>query len=129
MDLCHAPHHRIAARVDDDAAWRGDSHNPFAERRQAAVLEDSKRAEALRRMAEVRARIELLSERRVQLWHALAEEQNALTRQELRRVERAVERLWHEQRQLRAASLFGDRACILERARVESDLAREADAA
>jgi hypothetical protein len=76
---------------------------------------------ALVRMAEIRGRIEVLSERRQELWRAVADGDEQV-RAGLRRLDREIERLWDEQRRARATVLFGDRRSILERARVEHEL-------
>lgn len=70
--------------------------------------------------------IDELSERRVDLWHALSEGHDAERRAEVRQVEDRLEELWQEQRRLRAEMRWGDRQRIIARARAEERLERHA---
>ncbi len=80
----------------------------------------------LNSIAEIRLRIELASERRLELWRMLSEGPDAEVSRELRRVEGEIERLWQAQRQLRAEIRFGQREHILTRARTEERIERAA---
>ena len=70
--------------------------------------------------------IEELSERRVELWHALSEGHDAERQAEVRELEDRLEELWQEHRQLRAELRWGDRQRIIARARAEERLERHA---
>jgi hypothetical protein len=80
----------------------------------------------MRTLADIRYQIELASARRLELWHALSEGRDEQVRNELRRIEREIERLWDEHRQTRAAIRFGERERILHRARTEERIERSA---
>jgi hypothetical protein len=77
-------------------------------------------------LSEIRVEIERLSERRAGLWHLLSEGHDPAVADELRTLDERLERLWDEQRTLRARLRFGDRDSIIARARTEERLARAA---
>jgi len=77
-------------------------------------------------LEDIREQIERASDRRAELWHALSEGRNPDAAAELHELEREIERLWEEQRMLRAAIRFGDRERILRRARTEERIERSA---
>ena len=80
----------------------------------------------MRTIREIHEEIENLSEQRVELWHQLSTEHDPQIREEIRRIDGALDGLWDEQRALRARVRFGDRAQIVARARVEERLERAA---
>jgi hypothetical protein len=75
---------------------------------------------------DIRAEIERLSERRAELWHALSEGRDSALAEELHTLEARLEKLWDEQRAVRAQLRFGERDKIIARARTEERLARAA---
>jgi DNA-binding transcriptional MerR regulator len=75
---------------------------------------------------EIREQIEQASDRRAELWHKLSESHDPVVAAELKELEREIERLWNEQRAVRAAIRFGDRDKILKRARTEERIERSA---
>jgi hypothetical protein len=79
-----------------------------------------------RNLETIHREIEELSERRVELWHALSEGHDAERKAEVKQVEDRLEELWQEQRQLRAELRWGDRQRIIARARAEERLERHA---
>jgi hypothetical protein len=74
----------------------------------------------------IHAEIERLSEERSELWHRLSAEYDPQIREDIRRLDAALEHLWDEHRAVRARLRFGDRAAIVARARVEERLERAA---
>jgi hypothetical protein len=80
----------------------------------------------MRDLDTIHSEIEELSERRVDLWHALSEGHDAERQAEVRQLEERLEELWQEQRQLRAELRWGDRQRIIARARAEERLERHA---
>jgi hypothetical protein len=80
----------------------------------------------MRNLETIHREIDELSERRVELWHALSEGHDAERQAEVRQVEDRLEELWQEQRQLRAELRWGDRQRIIARARAEERLERHA---
>jgi hypothetical protein len=76
--------------------------------------------------SEIHAEIERLSEERGELWHRLSAEYDPQVKDEIRRLDAELNRLWDEHRALRAQLRFGDRAAIVARARVEERLERAA---
>ena len=74
----------------------------------------------------IHAEIERLSEERAELWHQLSAEYDARIRDDIRRLDAELDRLWNEHRMLRARLRFGDRESIVARARVEERLERAA---
>jgi len=81
---------------------------------------------SMRTVREIHEEIERLSDERVELWHALSTEYDPKVREEIRRIDTALDGLWDEQRVLRARVRFGDREQIVARARVEERLERAA---
>ncbi|HZR94679.1 MAG TPA: hypothetical protein VFA56_03235 [Gaiellaceae bacterium] len=77
-------------------------------------------------LSEIHAEIERLSEERGELWHRLSDQYDPQLREEIRRLDAELDRLWDEHRALRARLRFGDRAQIVARARVEERLERAA---
>jgi len=77
-------------------------------------------------LSDIHAEIERLSEDRAELWHRLSQEHDPQVRDEIRRLDAELDRLWDEHRALRARVRFGDRAAIVARARVEERLERAA---
>ena len=77
-------------------------------------------------LSAIHAEIERLSEERSELWHRLSAEYDPSLRDEIRRLDAELDRLWDDHRSLRARMRFGDRAAIVARARVEERLERAA---
>jgi hypothetical protein len=77
-------------------------------------------------LTEIHKEIEKTSERRTELWHVLSEHHDPAAAAELKRLSNDLERLWDEERSLKAALRFGDREHIVARARVEERLERAA---
>jgi hypothetical protein len=77
-------------------------------------------------LSEIHAEIERLSEERSELWHRLSAEYDPELKEDIRRLDAELNRLWDEHRALRARVRFGDRASIVARARVEERLERAA---
>ena len=61
----------------------------------------------------IHAEIERLSEERAELWHQLSAEYDARIRDDIRRLDAELDRLWNEHRMLRARLRFGDRESIV----------------
>ena len=77
-------------------------------------------------LSEIHAEIERLSEERSELWHRLSAEYDPELKEDIRRLDAELNRLWDELRALRARVRFGDRDSIVARARVEERLERAA---
>jgi len=77
-------------------------------------------------LTEIHAEIERASEQRAELWHRLSDGYDAALAAELKKLDAELDRLWDEQRSLRARLRFGDRDSIVARARVEERLERAA---
>jgi hypothetical protein len=75
---------------------------------------------------EIHTEIEELSERRSELWHVLSQGHNPEAAAELKRLSEQLDRLWDNERALKARLRFGDRDHIVARARVEERLERAA---
>jgi ABC-type phosphate transport system auxiliary subunit len=75
---------------------------------------------------EIKAEIERASERRAELWHVLSSGHDSAVAAEVKELEERIQRLWDEERSLRAHLRFGDRDEIIKRARHEERLARAA---
>jgi hypothetical protein len=75
---------------------------------------------------EIHEEIEQTSERRTELWHVLSQGYDPAAAQELKRLSERLDRLWDEERLLKAELRFGDRDHIVARARVEERLERAA---
>jgi hypothetical protein len=80
----------------------------------------------MRTLEKIREQIEQASDRRAELWHELSDGHDPSVAAELHELEREIERLWNEQRAVRAAIRFGDREKILKRARTEERIERSA---
>jgi hypothetical protein len=77
-------------------------------------------------VTEIHKEIEQTSERRTELWRILSQGHDASAAQELKSLSQRLDRLWDEERTLRAELRFGDRNHIVARARVEERLERAA---
>ncbi|HWJ31575.1 MAG TPA: hypothetical protein VNR59_04470 [Gaiellaceae bacterium] len=77
-------------------------------------------------LTEIHKEIEELSEQRSELWHVLSQGHNPEAAAELKRLSEKLDRLWDNERALKAALRFGDREHIVARARVEERLERAA---
>ena len=80
----------------------------------------------MRTSEEIHEEIERLSEERTELWHRLAAERNSDIRAEIQTIDAKLDRLWDENRAVRATLRFGAREKIVARARVEERLERAA---
>ena len=80
----------------------------------------------MRTIEEIHTEIESLSEERTELWHRLSDEHNPDVRAEIHAIDEQLDRLWDENRAVRARLRFGDREKIVARARVEERLERAA---
>ncbi len=80
----------------------------------------------MRTLEEIHAEIEILSEERTELWHRLSDQHDPEVRAEIHALDERLDRLWDENRAVRARLLFGDREKIVARARVEERLERAA---
>ena len=80
----------------------------------------------MRTLEEIHAEIEILSEERTELWHKLSDQHDPEVRAEIHALDERLDRLWDENRAVRARLLFGDREKIVARARVEERLERAA---
>jgi hypothetical protein len=81
---------------------------------------------SMRTSDEIHEEIERLSEERTELWQRLSVEHDSAVREEIRVLDAQLDRLWDENRAVRATILFGDREKIVARARVEERLERAA---
>jgi len=77
-------------------------------------------------LTEIHTEIEVLSEQRSELWHVLSQGHNPEAAAELKRLSEQLDRLWDNERALKARLRFGDRDHIVARARVEERLERAA---
>jgi hypothetical protein len=75
---------------------------------------------------DIHKEIEQISERRTELWHELSQGYDPAAAAELKSLSAKLERLWDDERSLKAALRFGDREHIVARARVEERLERAA---
>jgi len=80
----------------------------------------------MRTSEEIHEEIERLSEERTELWQRLSAEHNSDVRAEIHAIDVKLDKLWDENRAVRATLLFGDREKIVARARVEERLERAA---
>lgn len=80
----------------------------------------------MRTFKEIHQEIERLSEERGYLWHQLSAEYDAAVVADIHRLDAELDRLWDENRALRARVRFGERSQIVARARVEERLERAA---
>ena len=77
-------------------------------------------------LIEIHQEIEQTSERRTELWHILSQGHDPAAAAELKSLSARLDRLWDEERTLKAELRFGDRNHIVARARVEERLERAA---
>jgi hypothetical protein len=77
-------------------------------------------------LTDIHEEIEQVSERRTELWHVLSQGHDPSAAAELKSLSDKLDRLWDEERTLKAALRFGDRDHIVARARVEERLERAA---
>ena len=77
-------------------------------------------------LEQIKAEIERATERRGELWRVLSHGHDAAAAAEVKELEERIQRLWDEERSLRAQARFGDRDEIIKRARHEERLARAA---
>ncbi len=80
----------------------------------------------MRTFDEIRSDIDVLSERRAQLWHRLSSGHDPDVATELKELDDQLATLWDEQRALRARLRWGTRDKIVARARMEERLERAA---
>ena len=80
----------------------------------------------MKTLPQIRAEIERATERRTELWHVLSHGHDSEVAAEVKELEDGIQRLWDEERMLRAQLRFGDRDEIIKRARHEERLARTA---
>jgi hypothetical protein len=80
----------------------------------------------MKTLIEIKAEIERATERRAELWHTLSQGHDSAAVAEVKELEERIQRLWDEERMLRAQVRFGDRDEIIKRARHEERLARAA---
>jgi hypothetical protein len=80
----------------------------------------------MKTLTEIKAEIERATERRAELWHVLSQGHDSEAVTEVKELEDRIQRLWDEERMLRAHLRFGDRDEIIKRARHEERLARAA---
>ena len=77
-------------------------------------------------LTQIHKEIEEISEQRTELWHVLSQGHDPAAAAELKGMSEKLDRLWDEERTLKAALRFGDRDHIVARARVEERLERAA---
>jgi hypothetical protein len=77
-------------------------------------------------LIEIHEEIQQASERRTELWNILSRGHDTAAAAELKSLSERLERLWDEDRTLKAELRFGDRDHIVARARVEERLERAA---
>jgi hypothetical protein len=80
----------------------------------------------MKTIPQIKAEIERATERRAELWHVLSQGHDSTVAAEVKELEEQIQRLWDEERLLRAQLRFGDRDEIIRRARHEERLARAA---
>ena len=80
----------------------------------------------MKTLDQIKAEIERATERRAELWHVLSNGHDSEAVAEVKQLEERLQRLWDEERMLRAQLRFGDREEIIKRARHEERLARAA---
>ena len=80
----------------------------------------------MKTIAEIHAEIEGLSEQRTELWNLLSQGRNEPVREEIKEIDKRLQRLWDEHRAERARIRFGERDEIVRRARAEERLERAA---
>ena len=77
-------------------------------------------------LEQIKAEIEKATERRAELWRELSHGHDPAVVAEVKELEQRIQRLWDDERTLRAQVRFGDRTEIIKRARHEERLARAA---
>jgi hypothetical protein len=77
-------------------------------------------------IADIHAEIDVLSDRRAELWHSLAQGRDPAVIEEIRKLDERLNELWAAQRAERARLRFGEREDIVKRARAEERLERAA---
>src|SRR3954464_5018414 len=80
----------------------------------------------MKTLNEIKAEIQRATERRAELCPVASQGHDSKTAAEVRELEDRIQRLWDEERLLRAHLRFGDRDEIIKRARHEERLARAA---
>jgi hypothetical protein len=80
----------------------------------------------MRTLTDIRSEIDKLSDRRLHVMRALAQEYDADLAAEHKALEERIAELWDEQRNARAMVRFGDRDTIIQKARQEERLSRAA---
>jgi hypothetical protein len=77
-------------------------------------------------LEQIKTEIEKATERRAELWRDLSHGHDTAIAAEVKELEERIQRLWDEERSVRAQARFGDRDEIIKRARHEERLARAA---
>ncbi len=77
-------------------------------------------------IATIHEEIDILSERRAELWHRLSDGRDPELIQEIKDLDERLGSLWNEHRTIRAQIRFGEREAIVKRARAEERLERAA---
>ena len=77
-------------------------------------------------IATIHDEIDILSERRAELWHRLSDGRDPELVQQIKELDEKLEELWNEHRAIRARIRFGERDDIVKRARAEERLERAA---
>ena len=80
----------------------------------------------MKTLPQIKAEIDRATERRTELWHALSHGHDPEVAAEVKELEDRIQRLWDEERMLRAHLRFGDRDEIIQRARQDERLSRAA---
>jgi hypothetical protein len=80
----------------------------------------------VRTIEDIKLEIERATERRAELYHALAKGHDVVLAAELKELEAEIATLWIEHREARVRQRFGDRDRIIKRARLEERLERAA---
>jgi hypothetical protein len=81
---------------------------------------------SVRTIEDIKHEIERATERRGELYHALAKGHDVVLAAELKELEAQIATLWIEHREARVRQRFGDRDRIIKRARLEERLERAA---
>jgi len=81
---------------------------------------------SMKTLPQIKAEIDRATERRAELWHVLSTGHDSDVVAEVKELEDRIQRLWDEERMLRAHLRFGDRDEIIKRARHEERLTRAA---
>ena len=80
----------------------------------------------MRTIQDIKLEIERATERRAELYHALAKGHDVVLAAELKELEAEIADLWIAHREARVRNRFGDRDRIIKRARLEERLERAA---